>query len=165
MVDVRGDVLRPISLPPTPSSVLSHKLTLHSSKWFPMVSRQLCSSILVQVCQPHKHLTLYLQMDLVWHNISKWRPRSRGGTGQPSKDLFILQFMKRKTLDYLWSINCINVSIHGYNCCQTGIQLSIKLCIFSCHGSKNRTYSWQSKSRFFSKCISDGHASRNMGHN
>ena len=27
-------------------------------------------------------------------------------------------------LHYLWSINCINVCIRGYNCCQTGIELS-----------------------------------------
>ena len=39
------------------------------------------------------------------------------------------------------------------------------MCIFSFHGCKNRTYSWYSKSIFFSKCISDGHFCRNSGHN
>ena len=36
------------------------------------------------------------------------------------------------TLDYLWSINCINVGIHGYNCCQTGgIEvLSLSKCVY-----------------------------------
>ena len=33
--------------------------------------------------------------------------------------------MRKKALDDLWSINCINVCICGYNCCQTGgIELS-----------------------------------------
>ena len=32
--------------------------------------------------------------------------------------------MKKKALHYLWSINCINVCIRGYNYCQTGIELS-----------------------------------------
>ena len=38
------------------------------------------------------------------------------------------------------------------------------MCIFSFNVCKNKPYSWRSKSRDFSKCISDGHASRNMGH-
>ena len=33
-------------------------LTRHTFKRFPMVSRQRFSSILVQVCRPHKHLFL-----------------------------------------------------------------------------------------------------------
>ena len=32
--------------------------------------------------------------------------------------------MKKKILDYFQSINCINVSIHGCNCCKTGIEVS-----------------------------------------
>ena len=39
------------------------------------------------------------------------------------------------------------------------------MCIFSFHGCKIKLYSWRSKSRVFSKCISGGHACRNMGHN
>ena len=43
-----------ISLPPTH---LQPCLTMHTFKRFPMVSRQGFSSILVQVCRLHKHLT------------------------------------------------------------------------------------------------------------
>ena len=32
--------------------------------------------------------------------------------------------MKNKILDYFQSINCINVSIYGGNCCKTGIVVS-----------------------------------------
>ena len=32
--------------------------------------------------------------------------------------------MKNKILDYFQSVNCINVSIHGDNCCKTGIAVS-----------------------------------------
>ena len=32
--------------------------------------------------------------------------------------------MKKKILDYFQSINGIHVSIHGCNCCQTGIDVS-----------------------------------------
>ena len=31
---------------------------MRTFKQFPMVSRQLCSSILVQVCRPHRHITV-----------------------------------------------------------------------------------------------------------
>ena len=68
--------------------------------------------------------------------------------------------MKMKTLHYLGSINCINACIRGYNYCQTGIELS--KCVYGC---ENKPFSWRSKSRVFSKCIFDGHASRHRGHN
>ena len=32
--------------------------------------------------------------------------------------------MKNKILGYFQGINCINVSIHGGNCCKTGIAVS-----------------------------------------
>ena len=35
----------------------------------------------------------------------------------------LYQFIKKKILDYFQSINCINVSIHGCNCCKTGIEV------------------------------------------
>ena len=35
-----------------------------------------------------------------------------------------LHFMRKTILDYLRSINCINICIRGYNCFQTGIELS-----------------------------------------
>ena len=31
--------------------------------------------------------------------------------------------MKKKVVDYFQSINCINVSIYGCDCCKTGIDL------------------------------------------
>ena len=49
-----------------------------------------------------------------------------GGTGSTKqKTLKIFyQFMKKKILDNFQSINRINVSIHGCNCCKTGIEVS-----------------------------------------
>ena len=46
-------------------------------------------------------------------------------TGSAKRKWFVtlkrsFKFMKKKTLDYLRSISCINVCIRGYNCCQTG---------------------------------------------
>ena len=32
--------------------------------------------------------------------------------------------MKKKILAYFQSIDCINVSIHGCNCCKTGVEVS-----------------------------------------
>ena len=32
--------------------------------------------------------------------------------------------MKKKILDYFQSINCITVSIHGCNCCKTGVDFT-----------------------------------------
>ena len=40
--------------------------------------------------------------------------------------------MKKNTLHYLGSINCINVCIRDYNCCQTGIELS--KCVYLASG-------------------------------
>ena len=63
------------------------------------------------------------------HNISKWHPGSRGRTGSAKQKWFVtlissFTVCKKKLLDYLRSISCINVCIRGYNCCQTSIELS-----------------------------------------
>ena len=49
-----------------------------------------------------------------------------GGQGQKSKNRWknLYQVMKKKILDYFQSISRINVSIHGCNCCKTGIKVS-----------------------------------------
>ena len=57
------------------------------------------------------------------HNISKWHPGSRGGTGS-AKQKTLKNLGKNKILYYFRSINCTNVSIHGCNCCKTGIEVS-----------------------------------------
>ena len=50
-----------------------------------------------------------------------------GEQGQQSKRITekFFQFMKKNNiLHYFQSISCIHVSIHGCNCCQTGINVS-----------------------------------------
>ena len=56
--------------------------------------------------------------------------------------------MKKKTLHYLWSINCINVCIRGYNCCQTGIELSKCVYLASMGVKINHTVGGQNQEIF-----------------
>ena len=59
----------------------------------------------------------------------------------------------------------MNICIRGHNCCQTGgIELSKCVYLTSMGVKIERTVGVQSKD-FFSKCISDGHVYRNIGHN
>ena len=60
------------------------------------------------------------------HNISKWHSGSRGGTGSTKQKTLknSLTVYEKEILDYFRSINCTNVSIHGCNCCKTGIEVS-----------------------------------------
>ena len=44
--------------------------------------------------------------------------------GQQSKKSWKNSVDEQKILDYFRSINCINVSIHGFNGCKTGIEVS-----------------------------------------
>ena len=61
------------------------------------------------------------------HNILKWHPGSRrraaGSTKQkPLKNS--LTVYENKILTYFRGINCRNVSIHGCNCCKTGVDFT-----------------------------------------
>ena len=58
------------------------------------------------------------------HNISKWHSGSRGGGTGSTKQKTLKNFYGKEILDYFRSINCTNVSIHGCNCCKTGIEVS-----------------------------------------
>ena len=62
-------------------------------------------------------------------------------------------------------VNQAKICIRGHNCCQTGgIELSKCVYLTSMGVKIERTVGVQSKD-FFSKCISDGHVYRNIGHN
>ena len=140
----------PISLPPIPSSALSHHAhfqTISSGKstaflqvyWYRFVDHINGSSVNAHaelifegnIGLLHKmlhimHWNQFLGVPLpppaptpatLWpsmlfcqqvrfahsHSISKWHPGSREAKCQPSKN-DSLQFMKKNTLDYLWSI-------------------------------------------------------------
>ena len=58
------------------------------------------------------------------------------------------------------------VCICDYNCCQAGgIELSKCVCLASMGVKIEHTVCVQIKVLFFSKCISDDHVYRNIGHN
>ena len=70
--------------------------------------------------------------------------------------------MKKKILDYFQSINCINVFIHGCNCCKTGIEVSKCVYLASMavkieHIVAGHNYD------ILQQCIFDIHASRSTG--
>ena len=53
----------------------------------------------------------------------------QGGTASAKRQWFVMlkrsfTFYENEDFRFLWSINCIDVCIHGYNCCQTCIDLS-----------------------------------------
>ena len=70
--------------------------------------------------------------------------------------------MKNKILDYFQSINCINVSIHGSNCCKTGIAVSKWVYLASIAVKIARTVAGYNHD-ILQQCIFDVHASRIMG--
>ena len=65
------------------------------------------------------------------HSISKWHPGSAKQKWFEMLKISFIKFMKTRTLDYLWSSNCINVCISGYNCRQTGIESSKRVYLAS----------------------------------
>ena len=70
--------------------------------------------------------------------------------------------MKNKILDYFQSINCINVSIHGGNCCKTGIAVSKCVYLASMAVKIEHTVAGHNHD-ILQQCIFDVHASRIMG--
>ena len=80
-----------------------------------------------------------------------------GEQGQKSKKL-----MKKKILDYFQSINCINVSIHGCNCCKTGIEVSKCVYLASMAVKLEHTVAGHNHD-ILQQCIFDVHASRTTG--
>ena len=56
--------------------------------------------------------------------VASWVKGGEQGQKSKNRSKILYQFMKKKILDYFHSINCINVSIHGCNCCKTGIEVS-----------------------------------------
>ena len=70
--------------------------------------------------------------------------------------------MKNKILDYFQSINRIKVSIHGGNCCKTGIAVSRCVYLASMAVKIARTVAGHNHD-ILQQCIFDLHASRIMG--
>ena len=99
------------------------------------------------------------------HNISKWHPGSRGEGNRVNKATkswkILYQFMK-KILDYFQSINCINVTIRGCNCCKTGIAVSKCVYLASMAVKIEHTVAGHNQN-ILQQCIFDVHASRSMG--
>ena len=69
--------------------------------------------------------------------------------------------MKKKFLDNFKSSNRINVSIHGCNCCKTGIEVSkyksASMAVKIEHTAAGHNHD------ILQQCIFDVHASRSMG--
>ena len=67
--------------------------------------------------------------------------------------------MKKKILDYFRSINCTTISIHGCNCCKTGIEVS-KCLYLACMSVKiERTVDGHNHD-ILQQCISDIYAAK-----
>ena len=67
-------------------------------------------------------------------------------------------------LAYFRSINCTNVSIHGFNCCKTGIKLS-KCVYLACMAVKIEPTVDGHDHDILQKCITDVYASQVWGLN
>ena len=106
------------------------------------------------------------------HNISKWHPGSRGvgcggGTGSTKQKKKKKKKNAEKFLNSLWkmilayfrSINCTNVSIHGCNCCKTGIEVS-KCVYLACMAIKIEHTVGGHNHDILQQCISDVYASQ-----
>ena len=98
------------------------------------------------------------------HNISKWHSGSRGEQGQQSKKTLkkSLTVYEKNILDYIRSINCTNVSIHGCNCCKTGIEVS-KCVYLACMAVKIEHTVAGHNHDILQQCISDVYASQVWG--
>ena len=68
------------------------------------------------------------------------------------------KFMKKKSLDYFQSINCINVFIHSCNCCKTGIEVSKCVYLTSMAVKIEHTVAGYNHN-ILQQCIFDVHAS------
>ena len=62
-------------------------------------------------------------------------------------------------LAYFRSVNCTNVSIHGYNCCKTGIEVS-KCVYLACMAVKIEHTVGGHNHDILQQCISDVYASQ-----
>ena len=120
-------------------------LTRHT---FKRLSRQLFSSMLVQVCRLHKHLTiptngssLTVHSELIFernvgllHKMFQGgdggggggRGRKRERTGSAKQKWFVtlkssLQFMRKEDFRLSLKHQLYNLYIRGYNCCQTEV--------------------------------------------
>ena len=74
--------------------------------------------------------------------------------------------MKNKILDYFQSINCINVSIHGGNCCKTGIAtgIAVSKCVYLASMAVKIEHTVAGHNHdILQQCIFDVHASGIMG--
>ena len=70
--------------------------------------------------------------------------------------------MKKKILDNFQSINRINVSIYGCNCCKTGIAVSKCVELSSMAVKIEHTVAGHNHD-ILQQCIFDVHANRSMG--
>ena len=70
--------------------------------------------------------------------------------------------MKKKILDNFQSINRINVSIHGCNCCKTDIEVYNCVLLASMAVKIEHTVAGHNHD-ILQQCIFDVHASRSMG--
>ena len=70
--------------------------------------------------------------------------------------------MKQKILENFQSINHINVSIHGCNCCKTGIKVSKCVLLASMALQIEHTVAGHNHG-ILQQCIFDVHASRSTG--
>ena len=105
------------------------------------------------------------------HNVSKWHTWSKGEQGQPREKWIMMlksSFTVYEKEDFTLSlkIQLINVCIRGYNCCQTGIELSKCVYLlqipvsndFSCVGKpfkdklKRKKLTWQHPKINFPTC-------------
>ena len=87
-----------------------------------------------------------------------------GEQGQQSKKTLknSLTVYEKKILDYIRSINCTNVSIHGCNCCKTGIEVS-KCVYLACMAVKIEHTVAGHNHDILQQCISDDYASQVWG--
>ena len=69
--------------------------------------------------------------------------------------------MQKKILDNFQSINRINVSIHGFNCCKTGIEVSKCVQLASMAVKIERTVAGHIHD-ILQQCTFDVHASRSI---
>ena len=90
----------------------------------------------------------------------------KGGTGSKKQKTLknSLTVYEKKILDYFWSINCTNVSIHGCNCCKTGIEVS-KCVYLACMAVKIELTVDGHNHDILQQCISDVYASQVWGLN
>ena len=90
----------------------------------------------------------------------------KGGTGSTKQKTLrnSLTVYEKKILDYFRSINCTTVSIHGCNCCKTGIEVSKCVYLASVAVKIERTVDGHNHD-ILQQCISDVYASQVWGLN